>query len=560
MKRFKKTAAFILVGILLLTACTGLDPDTTPDQGATPDSGTQTTTTDTTTTTVTTQDGDGRAMLGNMYLEGLPIVKETESFTMFVDDNGLPEDKIMFPVLEEQTNIRVDLTLLPHQAAVERLNIMLSSGDYPDVIGGWLLNDNSVLQNGMQERIFIPIDQMIEAHSPRMREILEIGGVRQTMTLPDGHIYSIPYVIGEPTVSFNPWINSVWLRDLNLQMPSTTEEFRDVLRAFKDADPAGGGRTIPFSGDPNNLSLGTFAGWWGVDASVAGVNRHFGMVDGRLVFGPAQEGYKEMIKFFAELYAEGLVDPELFTQDLSSWKAKGANGLYGVSMAYGSGDFAEGDRDMFPDYDNERTHYDPLPVLQGNPGVRQLWRRNGYGMTTFRTQVAITDAATNPETIIRWWDNVFEVDNSAQLQWGPFGIRLEKISEFEFRSIPEDTLTEAEKEKYQWGNYFAQALPKYLPSYVSLYQGNVYREKDVADELYEPYLNTPVPRAWVSAEEAERLVIIETDILNYMKQIEAEWVTGQADVESGWEAHLQQLDSLGLQELTRMRQSAIDGN
>jgi len=559
MKKTKRLLALLLVSVFILAACASPDsggPSTDAGTGA--GTGTGTGGGGTTTTPTPTEDDDGREMHGNMYVVGLPLVKERESFTMFVDDNGLAEDKLMFPVLEEQTNVHVDLTLVPYQAALERLNIMLNSGDYPDVIGGWLLNDNSILTNGMQEKIFIPIDGMIETYSPRMREILEIGGVRRTMTLPDGHIYTIPYVIGEPIVSFNPWINSVWLSDLGLQMPSTTEELRDVLRAFKDADPAGGGRTIPFSGDPNNLSLGSFAGWWGVDASVAGTNRYFGMVDGQLVFGPAQEGYKQMIKFFAEMYAEGLVDPELFTQDLVSWQTKGKNGYYGVSMAYGAGDFAEGDRDMFPDYDNERTHYDPLPVLQGNPGVRQLWRRNGFGMTTFRTQVAITDNATNPETIIRWWDNAFEVLNSAQIQWGPLGIRLEQVSEFEFRSIPEDTLTEAEKEIYNWGNYFAQSLPKYLPSYVTLYQGNVYREKDIADALYEPYLNQPVPRAWVTIDEAERLAIIETDIRTYMTRIEAEWVMGQSDVEAGWEAHLAQLNALGLQELQQMRQSAID--
>ena len=34
---------------------------------------------------------------------GLPIVDETYTFSMMIDDNGVPEDKIFYPYLEEQT-------------------------------------------------------------------------------------------------------------------------------------------------------------------------------------------------------------------------------------------------------------------------------------------------------------------------------------------------------------------------------------------------------------------------------------------------------------------------
>ena len=38
---------------------------------------------------------------------GLPIVNEPYSFSIFLDDSGLPEDKIMFPIIEEATGITV---------------------------------------------------------------------------------------------------------------------------------------------------------------------------------------------------------------------------------------------------------------------------------------------------------------------------------------------------------------------------------------------------------------------------------------------------------------------
>lgn len=561
--RFKKHLALLLAAMMTTAALAGCAGDTQKTPAGDPSS-----TGSTTSAGEPATGEDGRKMEGNLYLEGLPLVKETESFTLFCDDGGVAEDKIMYPILEEQTNVKVELMLMPFDAAKEKKNILLNSGDYPDVMGGWLLSDNDILSEGVGEQIYIPIDELIAKYSPKMTEILNLEGVRQTMTLPDGHIYTIPYAIGEPLVTFNPYINNKWLKDLNLEMPKTPAELKEVLKAFKTRDPNGNGKAdeIPFSGDPINLSLGSFAGWWGVDASSSGNNKYFSTVDGKLVFGPAQEGYKKMIMYFADLYKEGLVDTELYTQDSATWKAKGKKGgeesngkdeLYGVSMAYGGGDFAVKDREMYPDYD--RTHYEPLPVLQADPNVKPIWRRNCYGMTTFRTQAVITDNAKNPATIIRWWDNVFQLENSVQIQAGLIGKRITKIGEGEYQNIPVNDISKDDQETYGWGNMFTQSMPKYIPKdfkvkdIVPVYDGNKER-----DDLYEPFLNEAMPVAWVSAEAADRLKILETDISNYMKKTEAAWVTGQANVEADWDKHLKQLESLGLAELTKIRQDAID--
>ena len=51
--------------------------------------------------------------------EGLPIVNEPYSFSIFLDDSGLPEDKIMFPILEEMTGITIDWQMAPYAVQTE---------------------------------------------------------------------------------------------------------------------------------------------------------------------------------------------------------------------------------------------------------------------------------------------------------------------------------------------------------------------------------------------------------------------------------------------------------
>lgn len=503
-----------------------------------------------------TTDESGREMVGNMYVSGLPIVKEQETFTLFCDDNGKPEDKIMYPILEEQTNVHVELMLYPYEIAKEKKNILLNSGDYPDAIGGWVMSEQEMLTDGMQDGLYIDISGMIDQYAPVMQEILKIEGVRQTMTMPDGSIRAIPYIIKAPLVPYLPWINQKWLDAVGMDMPTTPDELAEVLRAFKTQDPNGNGKPdeIPLSADKDNLNFGLYAGYWGTPSPA----KSFAMKDGELIFTANTDAYKEAMKWLSGLYKEGLIDPEVFTHDKTQWKAKGNQDLYGVSMAYGSRDFAgEGLQPYDP------TDFVALPVLKAEGVEKPVWQRDCYGASTMKFQLGITDKAKNPATIVRWYDNVFELDNSIQIQAGLFDKRLKKLGDREFQYMDESKLTEEEREKYGWANMFTQSLPKYIPLDIEIQQAEgipyLEDEKKAADEMYEPYLNEATPSVWVSAEDSDRMSILQTDIDNYVADKTAAWVSGQADVEADWDAYLKQLDKLGLPELLEIKRKAIAG-
>lgn len=502
-----------------------------------------------------TTDSDGREMVGNMYTTGLPIVKEKETFTMFCDDNGKPEEKIMYPILEEQTNVHVELMLYPFDIAKEKKNILINSGDYPDVIGGWVMDENEVLTQGMNEGLYIQLDDLISKYAPRMQKALSYEGVEQTMTLPDGHIYTIPYIVSAPLVPYLPWINQKWLDKLGLQMPTTTDEFTEVLRAFKTGDPNGNGKNdeIPLSGDKENLNLGLYAGYWGKPCP----NNYIALDEnGKAEFRANTEEYKAAMKWLASLYKEGLIDPEMFTHDQTQWKAKGNQLLYGCSMAYGSRDFAAEDLGPYDD-----TEYVALPVLKA-PGVEKPeWRRDCYGVSTLKYQCAITDTAKNPATIIRWWNNTFEVDNSMQIKAGLFGVRCEKLGEGDYRKLDESKLSEGDRNKYGWSNMFTQSLPNFVEPEIKLQEpeGITFtNEKDVADKLYEPFLGEAMPSVWTSSEDADRISVLYNDLDLYIRDIRAKWVSGQSDVDADWDAYLQQLEKLGLEEYLSIKNKSLE--
>jgi putative aldouronate transport system substrate-binding protein len=394
------------------------------------------------------------------------------------------------------------------------------------------------------------------------------------MTLPDGHIYSPPYPIGEPLVTYNPWITRVWLQQLGLKTPTTTEELKQVLIAFRDRIPAvNGQKIIPLTAEPDNFSIGDFAGWFGINASRRGSNAGgFAIINGQIQSTLGSEQYKNAIKYFADLYTEGLIDPELFTQEKAMYTAKGNLKLYGVMYDYGPVAWAAAERPANWVQGMIDSDYDPLPVLKA-PGVTTpVWRRNGYGVTLFRNQFVITDKAKNPITILRWLDYVYSEQAALETDRGPVGIKFEKIGDRTYREIDRrvgvNGWTQEQDDKYSWGNVFPPPLPKFhrnntgipqnqrteiLPP-VGLNPGYDYHA--IKDKLYEPYLDERIPDLWLSADVAKRVADIQTAISSYVDQKEAEWVSGQANVDAEWSAYLTQLDRLGLQELLTLKRAA----
>ena len=507
--------------------------------------------------------------MAEIYTEGLPISDETFSFTMLIDDNGTVEDHaVIYDILEAQTNVHVNLELYPYDVACEKYGIYMSTGDYPDVVAGWILGTKDILDLGMGEGTFLPLEELIAEYCPNITAVLDIPGVRDSMTLPDGHIYSIPYVVGEPEAIFKPYINQKWLKAVGMEMPTTPEELKAVLIAFRDMDANENGDPndeIPFSGDPVNLSLGMCCGWWGVDANSGNMDYpYFENKDGKLHFSANTEEYRTFLEFFADLYSEGLIDPELFTQDSNAQKAKGNQNLYGVNIGYGPSDWWDGYEKGTPEFEEYGFNdFTALPVLKGcdNP----IFHRNSYGVTLFRTQNALTDKCDEEKAIaiLRWFDNLYEEENSIQSQSGPLGIAIEKLGDGLYRSLPQDTWTQEEKDKYSWGNIFTQSRNRWYHDAVVLGAGETEKavsEMDIYDEMYGPYLNDNFKKVWPTNEaDVERVSILTTDINTYVKSMIAQFVSGETELnDESWKAYCDQLEAYGLQELIELNARALD--
>lgn len=496
-----------------------------------------------------TDPGDGRAMEGNLYLEGLPIVKEKESFSILIDTDANPADMAILQDIEAATNVSIEWQAYATDIATEKMNLMYSSGEYPDVVSGWLLKDEHINKYGLNDDVFIPVDALYDSYAPRINYVLDnFPGARSAVTAPDGHIYTAPLISPQPATRFVMHINKTWLEKVGMPMPTSTDELYEVLKAFKTQDPNGNGKAdeIPFSTVGTNI--GRIYGWFGLPDETIHFQRD--PSTGEPVFTGNTEGWKNATKYFAKLFAEGLLDPEVFTHDNAQYQAKGktADALYGVYEDWGGPNTVGLER--------YQEDYTALPVLK-SPGVNNPTYRQG-DVWIYRTQLAITSAAKNPATIVRWLDYLYEEDISVQVRMAKYGTIYERNADgsFTFIDPPAGETIDTLRYKHTLTN-LAYGI---MPEVNALFPKSAEElNKDAIDELYAPNIVPfKMPVYWLTAEESESISTIQADIDRYLKDRRAAWITGQADIDAEWDSYQAQLKTLGLDQYIEVFTTAIN--
>lgn len=507
--------------------------------------------------------GAGSAASGSESASGTAASKVTLKF--MTQSSPLapadPNEKLIFKRMEEKTGIHIDWTNYTNDVFAEKRNLALATGDLPDAIFDAGLGDYDLLKLAKDGTI-IPLDDIIK-NMPNLNKVLDAAPqYKAMMTAPDGHIYSLPWIeeLGSGKESIHsvndiPWINKGWLDKLGLQMPTTTEELKKVLIAFKTQDPNGNGKAdeIPVSfinDDGGNEDISFLLGSFG-----EGFNWDETLVtdDGKVVFAANTEGYKAGMKYFNELYKEGLIDNEYVTQDWNTYIAKGKEQLYGLYFTWDKANVTGAD-----------SAYEPMPALTGPSGQKNVARTNGMGFD--RGRMVVTKANKNLEATTKWMDQLYDPIQSVQNNWGTYGDdKQQNIFEFDeaahqLKHLPLDGTAPGElRAKTSVGGPLA-ILDSYYGKYTTKPDDAAWR-LDILKKVYVPDMKAQriYPRVFFSADELDRLSAIEADMMPYVLQKRTEWMqSGKVDKE--WDGYLKELDRLGLQEWLQIKQAGYDRN
>ena len=159
----------------------------------------------------------------------------------------------------------------------------------------------------------------------------------------DGKIYSVPDVneCYHCTHAQKMWVYQPWLDKLGLEVPETTDEFEQMLIAFQDAriPTVMGNRMksrcqgiVSWHGSLADYLMNPFV-YYQTVSSPSGYYLEDGVIKAPFV----EDGWKEGLKYLNKLYAQGLIDPQAFTNTDEQAKALGENPDVAILGAMPSG-------------------------------------------------------------------------------------------------------------------------------------------------------------------------------------------------------------------------------
>jgi putative aldouronate transport system substrate-binding protein len=346
----------------------------------------------------------------NFNATGDKIVNEKETFDVWVQQTSSEKkaaDREAVKKAEAATNVQINWIEIPESSWKEKVNISLASGDLPDAYAKGIDNLASYVER------FQPLNELLDAYSPAAKEMFEeLPELKASLADYNGVIRGLPTgdtYLGN-SLNHQLWINQKWLKNVGMSMPTTTDEFEAVLKAFQEKDANG-------NGDPNDEIPFTFRNVWDWSTGCGDMFGPFGVVesanhvfvdpkDQTLKLAPQEDGYYKALQWLHKLYSEGLVQNTVFTESKDMYDTKLA-GKDNVGAYISFSDSALGNvdlRDWYTDPigDDPSKIYRHVPPLKGPDGDRMAFQESMAHEPSF----FITTSCEKPWVLVRYWDYV----------------------------------------------------------------------------------------------------------------------------------------------------------
>jgi len=570
MNKLLRFVSWLALLAMILSACSPVAPTVASTQGAATNPPQPTNTTEVEPAATQAESSEVIVAPGGEF----PIVNQKITLTVLI----MPESEItdynnneFTKWIEEKTNIHLEVTTAPQDQteADQKLNAIFASGDLPDLIIGW---GNMTLDRQLalaEQGLIIPINEYIDQYGVETQRVFEeMPSAKNAVSQVDGKIYSVPDVneCYHCTHAQKMWVYQPWLDKLGLDVPETTDEFEQMLIAFQTQDPNGNGKAdeIPLSG---NISWhGSLADYmmnpFVYYQTVSNPSGYY--IENDVIKAPfVEEGWKEGLKYLNKLYAQGLIDPQAFTNTEEQMKALGENPdevILGAMPSGHEGIFVE----IYGE-SNRWEEYTPIPPLEGPTGIRQNpTTTNVTGAGRF----LITKANKYPEASFRIEDLLMSWEGTTREYYGIPGVDWDYVKEGEnFTSIGggpvkyRELVYHSTPHSQSWG----QSAPEYRPSSYresqadtpdAPYEGMLFRW---SKENYAPYdVDKTIPPLVITPDLAIQMGDLSTTITSIVNESFAAFVNGQQDIDTGWDAYIQSLNDAGLNDLIKLYQDAYN--
>jgi len=461
-----------------------------------------------------------------------------------------------FQELMKRTNTNIEFQHVPagnNAVTKEGFNILIASGNYPDIIEYMWVDYPGGPQTALDDKIIIPLNDVFEKYCPNITAFLkDHPDVAKMISTDNGTYYVFPFLRGESYVDNSLIFTEGWVWRVDLlkkaginEIPATPDEVYTALKAFQDM-----GIKLPLTLRKDHVNRALAPGFDSWD--------DFYLVDGKVRYGLIESNRKEYLAFAQKLYKEGLFDNDYLSVDKKSQAVKVLNGFCGATYAPGGSGIgtwlpAMQQSDPSVEMSSARPISPSRNQLSKFAKMSTIYSNSGYS-------AAISATSKNVEAAARLLDYNFSKEGHLLANFGIEGVSYNMVDGYpaytDLILHNSDGLAisqvMAQYNRASINGPFIQD-PRYLEQYYSIPELSE-AIKLWAQTDYGKYIMPPVS---ANSDEAAELARIMNNIKTYSDEMESKFITGAISM-SEFDAYVAQIKKFGIEKAIEIKQNCYD--
>lgn len=250
------------------------------------------------------------------FIDSVGYTPKVKKLTIQTNNRVIDEGNLVDKWLENQLGVEIDWIILSSKELSTKLNLLSASSSLPDVVTLPSNTNVNDYYNLLNSGLLLDIEDLLNQYGKHIRQVRtdeQIEVLRHT----DGKLYALNSNVESDTEM--TMIRKDWLDKLNLAIPKTTSEFRDVMYAFVHNDPDGNGQDDTFGYYGYSGRKQTFSIFW--SAFNANPYQWVWGDDGSIVHGVTKtDELIEAVSYLQSMYADGLINQDYLTASNTSYQ------------------------------------------------------------------------------------------------------------------------------------------------------------------------------------------------------------------------------------------------
>ena len=463
-------------------------------------------------------------------------------------------DHAGFQQAEEATGVHIEFTEIGMDNASTQFSLMAASESWTDIVLGFEDLYTGGLTTAYDEDVIYRLNDVVAEYAPDYYAVLSSSEDYEQLAYEvNGDLLAVFsfYEYDESLVTNGTMIRKDWLDNVGLDLPTTYDDWYEVMTAFKNEYDCSAAFLMPeeiqSSGSPYTAGYET-AGY-SPDSRMSG--GHFYQVDGVVTSSLIDDNYRDWLIMVNQWYEEGLIYSDFYSADSRTITEE-------LVLNNEAGIFS-GKVDYISLYEEQDTTGEMELVGISNPLMED---GDVFGFADYITEkgsACITTACDDLELALNWLNYFFTDEGILLANWGEEGVSYTLNADGE----PEFTDLIVANEELDYGNISRlYLLDEVLPTVYDQTRELVsYDDNEVAAiELWSSNREAiyTLPSLTLDLETNEEYSALLADIETYASECVVKFITGDMDIETEWDAFVETMHSMDIDRCIEIQQEALD--